>query len=192
MPFGALDTSSGGIFQLPGGVSGPSSSNDGLVNGGFGTGFGTDPTTPVGVSDQNPSGDLTVPTDNGTGGASDANLPSGLSKILQSMGLVGANGDINPLMLASLLGPLASGLISGLSTSKATSQVEQGITNAQNAVQKSLGGANPFASYSAMGNQATSALPGLTFKPTNFTPLGQPAAGAAPASLSNLYAGKKG
>jgi hypothetical protein len=109
--------------------------------------------------------------------------PSGLTTILQRMGLLDKNGDINPLMAMSLLGPAAGGLISALSTKKATDQVQQGITNAQNAVAKTLGGPSPFTAYTNMGNAAAGAALGLTFKPTTFAPLGS-------SSLAALY-GKK-
>src|SRR5208282_4701223 len=80
--------------------------------------------------------------------------------------------------LAGLLGPALAGLYSANQTGKATGQVLQGITNAQNSNTQLLGGPSAYAPYSAAGTQALTNLGGLGFQPLQFGALGQ--AGSKP------------
>jgi len=149
----------GAVFQIPN-ADGTVTYYDASGNPvGTGPGTGTDTTGSPGSSGSSTydTSGLNAPT----GGA-----PSGLGSLLSGLGGTGGLGA-----LAALI-PALSGLYSANQTGKATGQVTQGITNAQTAVSKLLGGTTPYAPYTAAGTQALTNLGGMNWNPINFGPLG--------------------
>jgi hypothetical protein len=148
-------------------------------------GIGGTDTTPfeAGYSDTPPTDTTTTTGDGGeTGGPATGNpdevtpppgggpsaptpsIPGGLQKILQGLGVMNANGDINPLALMYTLGPLLGGALQYHNTGAAAQQVVAGINNASTAAQGLLGGsASPFAPYVSTGQAAMARAPGLMF-----------------------------